>query len=435
MKGGDRLAKKNIISVNFNITFDNIERIDGTLAKGRCAIAYCGNNRNWSNIEKDVFEKALPSLKNKPVVGNYLAEKDDFGAHDFDIVETDDSYKIVPLTKPIGVVPESANQWWEVVTEEDGTEREYLMTDILLWRREEGFDCIQREKKFSQSMEISVLDYSVGKDGIFVIKDFEFEALTILGREVEPCFESANVQLFTKKRVDIQNQLKQEFYSEMASLSKRIFEQLTKNPDKGGNTMTKERFEEILAEYGVNPSDVDFEITESTTEEDVKLFAEGLASEGNDGDGDGDKGGDGDNAGEGSGDEGDEPTDDFTRLQNDFEQYKKAHSHTNEAYEALKAFKDTAEAEARKAEFEAAIAEFPTLAENEEFKAICEKVDTYETVESFKHDAYAILGKAAFSFSNKSNDETNKTVTKDYVNMFSKKTDADGENPYGDIFV
>ena len=76
-----------------------ISDINPSFALAKVAIAYAGRNRNYTSISKEVFEKAIPSLFNCPLVGRYDPELDDFGSHDIRIVQTDDGgFEIVATT-------------------------------------------------------------------------------------------------------------------------------------------------------------------------------------------------------------------------------------------------------------------------------------------------------------------------------------------------
>lgn len=97
-----------------------------------------------SIITKDAVEKALPTLKNIPIVGEYSEEIEDYKGHGGKIDL--DSYKYVHTTKPYGVVPESATYEWEEVKGKDGAIREYLtINGCYLWtgRYEEAYDVIE----------------------------------------------------------------------------------------------------------------------------------------------------------------------------------------------------------------------------------------------------------------------------------------------------
>jgi len=189
------MESKNI-GINFDLQFQKIQNLNPSFDLARVAIAYHGLNRNHSIISKEVFEKALPSLYNVPIVGRYVPEEEDFGSHDVMVaVNKDGEYSIENATVPFGVIPESALFEWENVTEEDGTEREYLFTNCVIWRRSYGYETLISQSKWSQSMEIAVNDYDVDDNGDMVIKDMTFTALCILGNDKEPCFESASIQM------------------------------------------------------------------------------------------------------------------------------------------------------------------------------------------------------------------------------------------------
>ena len=75
-------------------------------------VAYVGKNRNNSFISKETFERCMPSIYNCPIVCRYDREEDIIGSHDMELVTSDDgSMRIVNVTQPVGVVPESAKYW------------------------------------------------------------------------------------------------------------------------------------------------------------------------------------------------------------------------------------------------------------------------------------------------------------------------------------
>lgn len=189
------MSKK--IKLNYSMSFfDYEEYINPSFAKAKCAIAYVGDNRNKSSISKDTFDKALPSLKNVPIVGNYDEKKNKFGSHDVEIKkDKNGNLMFINLTVPFGVVPESAKQWYET-KEVNGVEKEYLCTDVILWKRQYGYEHLKDVNSVSQSMEIGINDYSIRDDGYIDINDFNFEALCML-ESAEPCYENAQVALFS----------------------------------------------------------------------------------------------------------------------------------------------------------------------------------------------------------------------------------------------
>ena len=257
------------LGIDFKMKFQDVQNTTNpSFDSAKLAIAYAGRNRNMSAISKEAFEAALPTIYNVPLVGRYIEEDNDFGSHDIRVVVKDDGYDIQNATVPFGVVPESANQWWESVTEEDGTVRDYLFTDVLLWKRQAGYECLKSQASWNQSMEIDLNKYVIDSDGYCVIEDFVFTAFCILGNSVEPCFESASVQMTSDAAVST---YKKEFSLMLEDLKKNApVKTYENNEDEKGMQFTDEVRDNILAEFNVKLEDLDFEITEEMTEEEFR---------------------------------------------------------------------------------------------------------------------------------------------------------------------
>lgn len=228
-------------------------------------ICYTGKNRNRSSISKQAIEDAIPSLYNCPIVCNYDVSSDTIGGHDVDIVHTNNGMRLINLTDAVGVIPSNCNYFWEIV-EDDGIAHEYLCVEAILWKRSAAYSKIKRDGITSQSMEITVKD---GKtvDGIYEIDKFIFTAFCLLGDDVEPCFESASLEMFALQRY------KQTFEAMMDDFKIHFSTVITSNEDdinkqnlsKGGNiTLDKT---ELLSEYGLTVNMLDFNIEDFTIDE------------------------------------------------------------------------------------------------------------------------------------------------------------------------
>jgi outer membrane murein-binding lipoprotein Lpp len=167
-------------------------------------VCYAGKNRNRTKIDKEVIEKALPTLYGVPIVGEYITKDDgskDFGTHGGTIIIDDNGFKFEQTTKPYGFIPKDSvdNAEWVEIADKDKkhTIREYLkLKDCIVWEeRYEELKTLITEKR-NQSMEISILDGDYTDDGYFDIRSFNFSAVCILGSDVEPCFESACIGRF-----------------------------------------------------------------------------------------------------------------------------------------------------------------------------------------------------------------------------------------------
>lgn len=204
-------------TLTYTSSISNICENNSSFDSAKIRVAYPGLNRNGSYIAKETFEKCIKSIYNVPVVCNYNREDNSLGGHDMELVKLDEGIKLVNITQPVGVVPESAEYSWETVVEDDGTSNEYLCVDVLLWKRQEAYKKIKEDGITAQSMEITVNDDS-DVDGIWHINDFEFTALCLIG--VEPCFESAAL-VFNKK----------EFSEEFSMMLQELREEANKTID------------------------------------------------------------------------------------------------------------------------------------------------------------------------------------------------------------
>jgi hypothetical protein len=228
--------------LDFKASISDVKQINPLFSTCKVRILYTGRNRNMSIITKDAVEKALPTLAGIPIVGEYSEENKDFKGHGGAIDL--DSYKYIHTTKPYGFVPESAEYSWEEVRGRDGATREYLTIDgCYLWtgRYEEAYSIITEGK--GQSMEIEVTDGKWLEDEeAYQIDNFLFSALCILGDDVEPAFEDANIRAYSLDR----DSFKQEFSTMLKELKSSL------SQEKEVNDMLKE----LLEKYSLTMEDI-----------------------------------------------------------------------------------------------------------------------------------------------------------------------------------
>ena len=194
-----------------HLEFVNIQPLNPLISKCEIKVLYTGKNRNRSFISKEVATKMANSLPGTPIVGQYFYQTGDFGDHgEEELVIDDRGLRFIKSTVPYGFVATDAKVWWQNFVDKDGVEREYLLTEGYLWTGRYP-DCKRIiEKGNHQSMELD-RDSLVGEwskisgewskfendeHEYFIISDAVFSALCILGEDVEPCFEGANI---TKK--------------------------------------------------------------------------------------------------------------------------------------------------------------------------------------------------------------------------------------------
>lgn len=262
-----------VMNITYASSLADLCSANSSFDRGVLRIAYHGVNRNKSKISKDTFEKCIKTMYNCPIVCNYDRETDTIGGHDMEIVRgADGTMRLVNVTVPLGVIPESSKYWWEDVEEEDGTIHEYLFADALLWKRQEAYQKIKHDGITAQSMEITVKDGET-VDGIFQINDFEFTAFALIGKP--PCFESAAIEMFSaqnfKEQLSEMMQDLKESYS-LVNPSQEVNDTHPQNiTTEGGEKVLQEKLD-LAASYGIDVNSLDFSIEEIELDELKEKF-------------------------------------------------------------------------------------------------------------------------------------------------------------------
>lgn len=269
-----------VMTLTYASSLSDLREINSSFDSGVLQIAYPGLNRNKSYISKETFEKCIKTMYNCPIVCNYDIEADSLGGHDMDVVtDSEGELRLINLTDPVGVIPESAKWWWgEPTIEDDGTEREYLFTECLIWKRQPAYKKIISDGDISHSMEITVKSGHL-EDGVFYIDDFEFTAFALIGET--PCFESSALHMFSGR----------DFKMQLSKMMQELEETFTKvdtskevdnihpqdNSTKGGLKVLEDKME-LVAKYGVDVESLDFSIEDLSIEELTEKF-EAMANE------------------------------------------------------------------------------------------------------------------------------------------------------------
>lgn len=262
-----------VLNVTYASSLTDLYSVNSSFDAGVLRIAYAGENRNRSAISHEAFENSIPTMFNCPIVCHYDRETDTLGGHDVEIVRGGDgSMRLVNMTVPVGVVPQNARHWWGTVTEADGSEREYLFCDALLWKRQEAYRKIKEDGITAQSMEITVKDGET-KDGVFHIYDFEFTAFALIG--VTPCFESAALELFSanefkRQLSDMMSDMRESFKTVISS-AEDDDTHAQDHDTEGGEGVLQEKTE-LAAKYGIQPESLDFSLDDYSLEELTEKF-------------------------------------------------------------------------------------------------------------------------------------------------------------------
>lgn len=266
------------LNITYESSLTNIVSVNPSFDLGVLKVAYTGLNRNNSFISEETFEKCIKTIYNCPVVCNYNRETDSIGSHDIEIVKDgNNSYKIINITQPVGVVPESAKYWWEDIVD-DGVSHRYLCVEVLLWKRQEAYEHIKDNKVIKHSMEIDVENGSFVKEGYYDISEFIFTAFCLL-ESAEPCFESSALHMFSVDDFKEQYSLMMKELKEFTVQSQSSLEvDINNNGNKkGGEVLNEEIRNSILQEFNLTLDDINFEITNEMSEEEFRLKLEEFA--------------------------------------------------------------------------------------------------------------------------------------------------------------
>ena len=248
--------------------FINLQPVDINPLMSKCEIKvlYTGGNRNGSYITKEVATDMAKTLRGAPIVGYYKEDAKDFGDHGDQMIFDGDGIHFNCLTKPYGFVAPDSPVWFQKFEEQNSfgeiIEREYLMTVGYLWtgQFEEVQSVIDKGKGQSMELDPDSLQgsWEVNSEGIefFIINDAIFSKLCILGDDVEPCFEGANVTApEVSKNFSLDDNFKQTLYSMIQDMNTVI---------KGGQKNMEDK-KDILVDF-TNEEDTE-EKKDTTTEE------------------------------------------------------------------------------------------------------------------------------------------------------------------------
>ena len=297
----------NHILVTTNGFFETNETDMPEMLKLELKVCHTNTNRNGSHISTENMEKAMPTLKYRPILA-YIHELEDgtkdFYAHNMEIVEHEDGEtEITYIEKQVGCFT-ADDPWLKYDKENDKT---YVHAYAVI---PEGYteaaDIIRRKggTKVSCELIINELSYNA-KEKYLDLTDFIFGGCTLLG-----CDEQGNEigEGMLGARADISDFCHKEpvytFQDKMIEVLDKLNSTLSNfnnnSEEKGCDTMNK--FEELLAKYHKEASDITFE-TEGLSDDELEAkFAEMFEDE----EPKNDDGEDADN-GEGEGDNNPEP--------------------------------------------------------------------------------------------------------------------------------
>ena len=396
-----------LLTIDTVATFADIQPSENpSFHKAKTRIMAIESIANRCNFSKEAVINGLPTLKNVPIV-TYYNEDGNLGDHE---LSKDTDGKPIFKTYGIGVIPESAEQWIEEV-EENGTTKQYLCSDVLLWKRQKReYEFIQRHKELSVSMEVQITDSSFDKNKILNVDSFYFTAVTVLGIGVNPAFDSANLT-FSKQNEDQIQEMMFELQNfdgvgNMDGQNNQVTENTTVEPQPQVEPTGVDNTQEPVVEPEAEPAQ------EPTKDEpDYKALLEEVQS----------------NMDKMEADYGRTIAELTTEKEDLVKQLEQVRTELEgkvtglqEQLKELEDYKKGIELEALKVAVQGVKEEFTDLLEDEDFKVVVEKLEKGElTPEQATDKGYAIIGRKT-----KANRKANKQMPAPKLNISATHKDV-----------
>jgi hypothetical protein len=239
------------IPIENSVELINIREDNPNISYCQIKVLYIGDNRNHTNISKEVAWKMGSKLPGSPIVGYYNFDSQDFEEHNRDVqIKDNGTFALIDMTRPYGYIDSQAKVWFQKFQDADGVVREYLMTEGQIWTG--IYPESQRiiEKGNNQSMELGKVQGSWtgsnnSNERFFIINEAVIDKLCILGENFEPCFEGA--QIVSEFALNQITQLKQNIYILLDKIKGGLANQMAEN--KNLNNEPEKQIQEPNGSY------------------------------------------------------------------------------------------------------------------------------------------------------------------------------------------
>ena len=263
----------NPIVVSMPANFEISENDMPGMLKLKLKVCHIDTNRNGSHISKENMEKAMPTLKYRPILA-YIHQLDDgtydFYAHNMEIVEDENGEeKINYIEKQVGCFT-TDDPYLEYDKDNDKT---YVNAYAVIPEEyTEAANIIRRKNgtKVSCELVIDELSYNA-KEKYLDLTSFYFGGCTLLG-----CDENGNEigEGMLGSRADIADFCHkkpvfdyQEKLVEMLDKLNNTLSNFNKNNTEEGVREEMNHFEELLKKYGFTVDELDFDYENMSDEE------------------------------------------------------------------------------------------------------------------------------------------------------------------------
>lgn len=239
-------------------------------------VCHAGENRNYSNISKENLEKYKDTIKYRPVLASIITSPDDASVLDFNShdIEIDDNGNPIYIEKQVGCF--TADEPFLQYDEQN--DKTYLMAHAVIPEEyTASADIIRRKGGTKVSCEIAIDTMNYNEDtGILDIIDFSFLGCCLLGDHVTEGMAGARADIESIADFSAENNsvtANAEFNNTLVETLKKLNETLdkfnNKSPDEKGGEDAMNKFEELLELYGLEESEIEFEV-EGLSDEDLE---------------------------------------------------------------------------------------------------------------------------------------------------------------------
>lgn len=236
-------------------------------------------NRNGSFISEENMIKAMPTLKNQPLLASIIEIDDegtlDFNSHDMEIIENEDGTATVEyIEKQIGSFDATEDPYLLYDKDEDKT---YVIATAAIPREyTPAASIIERKNgtKVSCELIINKMSYNA-KEKYLELEDFEFSGVCCLGEHVAEGMKGSRLDIkdFATENNSVRFEQDDKLIETLEKLNETLsnFNINTNDSMKGGNNQV---FEKLLEQYGKAVEDITFEYEGLSDEELEVAFAE-----------------------------------------------------------------------------------------------------------------------------------------------------------------
>lgn len=252
-------------NIDSKIKSYNIDN-SNNLMKVELLVVCNGDNPNKTKFSLNAIDKAMPTIKNIPILAYILEDEGDFDEHnmDYEIITTEDGCEIKKRYQevPIGVIPENCQP--EYI---DMNGRKYLKVQGYIWKcySNGGAEIISNSEYKNVSMEIKVNEGMYDEnDGLYDITDFNFLGITCLGSHIRPGIPDARIYQYSSQC----KSMLEDIYKEIYSLEERGKEELNMDEQV---VVVEEVVEEVNEETHETSDTVE---SEGVTEESLTIEAD-----------------------------------------------------------------------------------------------------------------------------------------------------------------